>query len=279
MTGPARNDEPGEEQEHPVESEVAPLADKVDERNRNTIIGEREQRIRNDIEPQQRPPPQEAVAMRLEALRVEDALQELSHLWLPPLVRSIPPRPLTPHPHLSPRIESGAGSHGGEGTPHVGSSPGTLWVRGKIEVGGLSPGFHQRSLAATRRTAQPIRSARHECGAKCSDFLVREREGMQAECYRSGSLGWSRGRLTEERRRRFLASPSTWHHRSKGKSVLPCQKPFDGLESKFTYILAACQRLFLYCIRIPVFHTDKMVYAQTKPNQSRKRSCTTVRSA
>jgi len=57
------HDESAKKNKNETEGKIAPLTDKPEERKRNGKIGERNQRVRDDVEPDQARIPQVTVAM------------------------------------------------------------------------------------------------------------------------------------------------------------------------------------------------------------------------
>jgi hypothetical protein len=68
MGAAASKDKYPEGSKHPVEGEITPFADKVDERDRNRQIGEGDHRVRNNICPQQLWYPQIAMSVGHESV-------------------------------------------------------------------------------------------------------------------------------------------------------------------------------------------------------------------
>src|SRR5258708_6467541 len=97
MRGPTRNDKSAEAQEHPVKGEIPPLADKVDEGERNREIRSCNQSIGCHVEPNQAGVPQIAIPMRHETIRGEKLLQKF-HANLPSRYRLQPGRELITNP-------------------------------------------------------------------------------------------------------------------------------------------------------------------------------------
>src|ERR1043165_143575 len=74
--GAAGEDKHGKTDEHPVELEIFSLANKIDQRDRNRIIGQNYQRVRNGMEANQTLGPKVTMAVRHEWARIEKIAPE-----------------------------------------------------------------------------------------------------------------------------------------------------------------------------------------------------------
>ena len=77
--GAAGDDEHAEAQEHPVERHVAPLANDVDQRERDRGVREGDEGVGEDVQPDERRQPEVAVSMRHEPVAGHQVLEELGH--------------------------------------------------------------------------------------------------------------------------------------------------------------------------------------------------------
>src|SRR3989441_5597800 len=76
MSGSAGHDEDAETQEHPIEWQVASFAHEMDQGNRNRHVGQRNQQVRDDVQPHQPGIPVVGVPVR----RSEEHTSELQSL-------------------------------------------------------------------------------------------------------------------------------------------------------------------------------------------------------
>jgi hypothetical protein len=79
MGGAAGENESAEHEEKPVERDITPFADEIDEHQRDGIIGENDDGIGNDVKPNNIGLPQVTVAMGHKVVRNEQLLEEFEH--------------------------------------------------------------------------------------------------------------------------------------------------------------------------------------------------------
>ncbi len=72
-------DEHRETHKHPVKLQVFPLADEIEERDGNGVVGQRDERVRSHMQPHHSRPPEIAMAMRHEAIGREQVFKKVYH--------------------------------------------------------------------------------------------------------------------------------------------------------------------------------------------------------
>ncbi len=79
MCSTARDDEHGEADKHPVELQIAPLPDEIQQRERNREVRQGDERVRQDVQGQDPRLPEVAHPMGHETVRGEQAEDPIGH--------------------------------------------------------------------------------------------------------------------------------------------------------------------------------------------------------
>ena len=79
MSGAARDDEHGKTKKNPTKLEVFAFTDEVEQGNRNRIVGEGDETVRNDVQPNDDRVPLIAHSMRHESVGRKKSLKEIHH--------------------------------------------------------------------------------------------------------------------------------------------------------------------------------------------------------